>query len=76
MDEAQVKGKIVICENSVEGGGSDWQSQAETVKNLGGVGLVLIDDDSKLVAEKFSTPMTVISKKDGLEILSYVNSSR
>ncbi|XP_050941995.1 CO(2)-response secreted protease-like [Cucumis melo] len=76
MDEAQVKGKIVICESSVEGGGSDWQSQAETVKSLQGVGVVLIDDDSKLVAEKFTTPMTVISKKDGPEILSYVNSSR
>lgn len=76
MDEAQVKGKIVICENSFEGGGSDWQGQAETVKNLGGVGVVLIDDNSKLVAEKFPSPMTVISKKDGAEVLSYVKSSR
>ncbi|XP_038896398.1 CO(2)-response secreted protease [Benincasa hispida] len=75
MDETHVKGKIVICENSVEGGGSDWQDQAETVKNLGGVGVVLIDDNSKLVAEKFPSPMTVISKKDGAELLSYVTSS-
>lgn len=76
MDEALVKGKIVICESNVEGGGSNWQGQAETVKSLGGIGVVLIDDQSKLIAEKFGTfPMTAIGSKDGAEVLSYVKSS-
>lgn len=76
LDEALVKGKIVICESSAEGGGSDWQGQSQTVKSLGGVGVVLIDDQSKLIAEKFGTfPMTAISSKDGVELISYVKSS-
>ncbi|KAG6591258.1 CO(2)-response secreted protease, partial [Cucurbita argyrosperma subsp. sororia] len=76
MDEALVKGKIVICESSEEGGGSYWQGQAETVESLGGVGIVLIDDQTKLVAEKFTSPITAISSKDGDEVLAYVHSSR
>lgn len=77
MDEALVKGKIVICESSVEGGGSDWQNQIETVKGLEGIGMVLIDDRAKLVAEKFDgSNITAISKKDSAEVLSYANSSR
>lgn len=76
MDEALVKGKIVICESSEEGGGSYWQGQAETVESLGGVGVVLIDDQTKLVAEKFTSPITAISSKDGDEVLAYVHSSR
>ncbi|KAF6174318.1 hypothetical protein GIB67_040811, partial [Kingdonia uniflora] len=75
MDGAKIKGKIVLCEHS-----DDSYSKTEKmkeVKKLGGIGLVLIDELEKAIAFPFGDfPMTVISSKEGAEILSYINSTR
>ncbi|XVE94521.1 hypothetical protein REPUB_Repub02eG0015900 [Reevesia pubescens] len=79
MVQEIIKGKIVVCNN-------DNSLYAETekkdeVKKLGGIGVVLIEDESRAVASTFGTffgtfPMTVISSKDGAKVLTYINSTK
>lgn len=75
MDAAKIKGKIVVCDN--DDNEYSEKSKLEVVKDLGGVGLILVDDEETSVASAYSTfPMTVVSSKDASEILSYMNSTR
>lgn len=75
MDGNKIKGKIVLCENN-DGEYSPREKLAE-VKELHGVGLILIDDEIRAVASRYGAfPMTVISSKDASEIRSYINSTR
>ncbi|OIT30216.1 PREDICTED: CO(2)-response secreted protease-like [Nicotiana attenuata] len=76
LDENKVKGKIVLCEN-LDDGGYFPSDKLDEVKSRGGVGFILIDDDERTVAPKFkSFSAGVVSKKDGNEILAYINSTR
>ncbi|XP_047170764.1 CO(2)-response secreted protease [Vigna umbellata] len=74
LDASKVKGKIVLCD-----GRNDEYSTSEiidTVKTLGGIGLVHITDSNGAIASYYGDfPATVISSKDGASILQYINSS-
>lgn len=75
MDQEIIKGKIVVCDN--EDSSYAESEKKNEVKTLGGVGVVLIDDESRTVASFSGTfPMTVISSKDGAVVLSYINSTK
>ncbi|GLT34984.1 hypothetical protein SLA2020_094690 [Shorea laevis] len=75
MDKNMMAGKIVVCEN-VDREYSRMEKLQE-VKSLGGIGLVLIDDETRVVASIYGTfPLTMVSSKDGSQILSYINSTR
>ncbi|EXB60669.1 Subtilisin-like protease [Morus notabilis] len=73
LEENAVKGKIVVCERT---DGYSVYDKRDTVKSLGGLGVVIVDDESRAVAENYkSFPATVISSKDAADILSYMNST-
>ncbi|MBA0836857.1 hypothetical protein Goarm_009049 [Gossypium armourianum] len=64
MDQEIIKGKIVVCDN--EDSLYPQRNKQDEVKKLGGIGVILIDDELRGVAFNFGTfPMTVISSKDG-----------
>lgn len=76
LDGNKVKGKIVICD-----GKNDDQyttsDKIDTVKDVGGIGLVHITDESGAIASSYGDfPATVINSKDGAAILQYINSTR
>lgn len=70
-----IEGKIVLCDN--DDGMSSVVDKKDEVKGLGGVGVIVIDDESRAVASSYGTfPLTVISSKDAAEILAYINATR
>lgn len=72
---ALVKGKIVLCDNDDDMG--SVVDKKDGVKSLGGVGVIVIDDQSRAVASSYGTfPLTVISSKEAAEIQAYINSKR
>ncbi|CAK9178396.1 unnamed protein product [Ilex paraguariensis] len=74
LDKNKVKGKIVLCENTDDE--FSVQEKLDEVQHLGGIGLVLSDDDARSVASTFGAfPMTVVTLNDADEILSYINST-
>ena len=74
MNETIVKGKIVVCERK---DGYSVYDKRDAVKSLGGLGVIIVDDESRAVAENYREfPATVISSKDAEYILSYLNSTK
>lgn len=74
LDTTKIKGKIVICENDDHDGA---YAKMNAVKSLGGIGVIVVDDKSRAVAENYlEFPATVISSKDSKTILAYLNSTR
>ena len=62
-----------------DGPNGDFRSYevVTTIKNLGGIGLVLITDAYGLAVENFvDFPATFISPKDGISVLQYIKSTR
>ncbi|XP_057516100.1 CO(2)-response secreted protease [Amaranthus tricolor] len=75
LDGGKIKGKIVICEH---GENSDYsmRSKINAVKDGGGLGIVIVNDPTRLVASNSgSFPMTVITSKDAAQIFAYMNST-
>lgn len=75
MNQTIVKGKIVVCDNDLGNQMIQWKS--EEVKRLGGAGMVLIDDETLDLS--FIDPsflVTIIKPEDGIQIMSYINSTR
>ncbi|KAJ9675080.1 hypothetical protein PVL29_024149 [Vitis rotundifolia] len=74
LGEDKIKGRIVLCDN--DDGEYTQTEKLEEVKRLGGVGLILIDDEIRAVSSRYGAfPLTVITSKDASEILSYINST-
>ncbi|KAG9148514.1 hypothetical protein Leryth_025575 [Lithospermum erythrorhizon] len=74
LDKNMVKGKILVCQN--DDGIYSPRDKKASVMDMGGVGLILIDDNARSVASNYgSFPMAAVSSKDGLEILSYMNAT-
>lgn len=75
IDKDLISGKIVVCEN--RDGEYSKVEKIDNVKSLGGIGLVLIEDATRAVASTYGTfPMTLVTSKDGDQILSYINSTK
>ena len=65
----------MICEH---GENSDYsmRSKINAVKDGGGLGIVIVNDPTRLVASNSgSFPMTVITSKDAAQIFAYMNST-
>ncbi|GLJ43696.1 hypothetical protein SUGI_0909830 [Cryptomeria japonica] len=67
LDHTKVKGKIVLCNFDVDR--PDY-----SVFIAGGVGVIIMLDNSNDIAYVFLNPTTVISTKQGQVVLSYINS--
>ncbi|KAF3445319.1 hypothetical protein FNV43_RR10494 [Rhamnella rubrinervis] len=79
-DYPLIRGGAAKTSDGDENGASDDHyrpyGKINTVKSLGGIGVIIIDDISRAVAENYAAfPATVISSKDSKDILSYLNST-
>ncbi|CAN6204801.1 unnamed protein product [Urochloa humidicola] len=75
LDKAKVKGKIVVCIR----GKNARVEKGEAVRQAGGVGLVLANDEAsgnEVIADAHVLPATHITYNDGILLLAYLNSSR
>ena len=68
LDPAKVAGKVVVCTR----GNNARVDKSLAVLNAGGVGMVLADNGSGLVAEAHSVPTVHISLADGNAVKAYV----
>ncbi|XP_059633028.1 CO(2)-response secreted protease-like [Cornus florida] len=74
LDQNQVKGNILVCEND-DGMYSDKEKLAGVIEK-GGIGLILIDDVARAVSSFYGAdPISVITSKDASEIVSYASST-
>lgn len=67
LDPAKVTGKIVTCTRGV----NDRVDKSRAVAEAGGVGMVLVDNGSGLVADIHSVPTVHVSAADGAAIKAY-----
>ncbi|MCV2370554.1 S8 family serine peptidase [Roseateles oligotrophus] len=67
LDPAKVAGKVVVCTR----GGNARVDKSLAVQNAGGVGMVLVDNGSGLVADAHSIPSVHISAADGALVKTY-----
>jgi predicted RNA-binding protein with RPS1 domain len=75
LDKKKVKGKIVICDGINVFYGTFIK--IDTVKEVGGIGLVHITDQEGAVVDNYKDfPATVVRSKNDATILQYVNSTR
>lgn len=75
MVAEKIKGKIVMCDTNDDT--YSRNEQIDAVKGLGGVGIIFQEKNPGVVVYiSTSLPATVVSVKDGLDILSYINSTR
>ncbi|KAK6781451.1 hypothetical protein RDI58_019247 [Solanum bulbocastanum] len=75
LSDPEIKGKIVVCK---AGGGIPRIVKGKTVKDAGGVGMIIIstaDDGFTIPADAHVLPALYITYKDGMEILDYMNST-
>lgn len=74
MEESLVKGKIVLCETTDD---PDTSFIKDEVKNLGGIGVIVVNDMTRSVAGiSKDFPVSVISSEDVDKITSYINSTK
>jgi len=67
LDPAKVAGKVVICTR----GTNARVDKSLAVLNAGGVGMIMMDNGSGLVAEAHSVPSVHVSSADGTAIKAY-----
>lgn len=67
LDPAKVTGKIVICTR----GNNARVDKSLAVRNAGGVGMIMADNGSGLVAEAHSVPTVHVSQADGNAVKAY-----
>lgn len=75
MNSTKAKNKVLVCRHA----GSSTESKlakSVVVKEAGGVGMILIDEEDKDVAIPFAIPAAVVGKETGNKILSYINKTR
>ncbi|HEY4081641.1 MAG TPA: S8 family serine peptidase [Burkholderiaceae bacterium] len=69
LDPAKVTGKVVICTRGINA----RVDKSLAVYNAGGVGMILVDNDTGLIAETNSVPTVMVSSGDGAAIKSYAS---
>jgi len=67
LDPAKVAGKVVVCTRGINA----RVDKSLAVLNAGGIGMVLVDNGSGLVAEPHSVPTVHVTASDGAAIKSY-----
>ncbi|PSR99563.1 CO(2)-response secreted protease [Actinidia chinensis var. chinensis] len=75
LDDDKVRGKIVVCEH-IENQYSD-NEKLDGIISQGGIGVILVDDDLRFISSTYgSSPMSVITKSDFPEVLTYLHLTR
>ncbi|XP_073310809.1 subtilisin-like serine-protease S [Primulina huaijiensis] len=75
LNSTKANNKVLVCRHA----GSSTESKlakSVVVKEAGGVGMILIDEEDKDVAIPFAIPAAIVGKETGNKILSYINKTR
>ncbi|CAA6661629.1 unnamed protein product [Spirodela intermedia] len=72
LNQTKARGKVLICRQAGRSSESKL-AKSTAVKNAGGVGMILIDELDKDIAVPFTIPAATVGKRDGDQILSYIN---
>ncbi|CAA7398005.1 unnamed protein product [Spirodela intermedia] len=75
LNQTKARGKVLICRQAGRSSESKL-AKSTAVKNAGGVGMILIDELDKDIAVPFTIPAATVGKRDGDQILSYINRTR
>ncbi|MYM67790.1 S8 family serine peptidase [Pseudoduganella sp. FT55W] len=70
LDPAYVKDRVVVCERGVNA----RKDKSVAVKEAGGVGMIMVDNNNGLVFDVQSLPSVHVSTQDGDTIKAYVSS--
>eukprot|EP01018_Ginkgo_biloba_P000032 Gb_20397 [translate_table: standard] len=73
LDATKAKGKIVLCLQDI--GDASRKSKSLSVQSAGGVGMIIADDTNKFMPNIYTLSATQVSKKSGMEIHAYINST-
>ncbi|KAI3462275.1 hypothetical protein Pfo_018938 [Paulownia fortunei] len=74
LNITKAKDKVLVCRHA----GSSTESKLAkgvVVKEAGGVGMILIDEEDRDVAIPFAIPAAIVGKRTGYKILSYINTT-
>ncbi|XP_028772578.1 subtilisin-like protease SBT5.3 [Neltuma alba] len=74
LDPALIEGKIVVC--TIETFADDRRAKAITIKQGGGVGMILIDHNAKDLGFQFVIPSTIIGQGAVEELQAYMKTDR
>lgn len=75
LNSTKTRGKVLVCRHAE----SSMESKLEKsviVKEAGGVGMVLIDEEDKNIAIPFTIPSSIVGRRTGARLLSYINRTR
>ncbi|XP_024024475.1 subtilisin-like protease SBT3.5 [Morus notabilis] len=75
LNSTKARGKVLVCRHAE----SSMESKLEksiVVKEAGGVGMILIDEEDKNIAIPFTIPSAIVGRRTGAHILSYINRTR
>ena len=75
MNKTEARGKVLVCRHA-ESSMESKREKSVIVKEVGGVGMILIDEEDKNVAIPFVIPSAIVGKRTGDRILSYINHTR
>ncbi|KAG9456595.1 hypothetical protein H6P81_001103 [Aristolochia fimbriata] len=75
LNSTKARGKVLVCRHA-ESSSESKLAKSVVVKEAGGVGMVLIDEEDKDVAIPFVIPAAIVGKEEGNRILSYINHTR
>ncbi|XP_021907962.1 subtilisin-like protease SBT3.5 isoform X2 [Carica papaya] len=75
LSKTKTRGKILVCRHA-ESSMQSKVAKSLIVKEAGGIGMILIDDEDKDVAIPFLIPSAMVGRSTGNEILSYINNTR
>ncbi|KAM7515961.1 hypothetical protein LguiA_005544 [Lonicera macranthoides] len=75
LDRRKARGKILVCRHT-ESSSESKLAKSLVVKDVGGVGMILIDEADKNVAIPFVIPAAMVGNRIGHSILSYLNHTR
>ncbi|KAE9607846.1 putative tripeptidyl-peptidase II [Lupinus albus] len=74
LNKTKTKGKVLVCQH-VQSSTESKVAKSKVVKEVGGVGMILIDETDQDVAIPFVIPSAIIGKKTGEIILSYLKNT-
>uniref|UniRef100_A0A7N0UKC1 Uncharacterized protein n=1 Tax=Kalanchoe fedtschenkoi TaxID=63787 RepID=A0A7N0UKC1_KALFE len=72
LDNTKAKGKVLVCQHA-EGAQESMLAKSKVVKEAGGVGMILINEEGKDIGIPFVLPAAIVGRKSGDRILSYIN---
>ncbi|MCO5577256.1 hypothetical protein L7F22_031083 [Adiantum nelumboides] len=76
LEARMVRGNVVVCRHPSEDVEESKLGKSKVVQAAGGSGMILIDELDRGMGVSFVIPAAIVGNKDGITILSYLNSTR